>query len=170
MYVVGVIDMSRRDIEDKVFQDLEPLVERLGVELLDVELTSENRMTVLRATIYKQQGITLDDCAMVQNAISDRLDETDPVPGSYTLEVSSPGLERTLRRAKEFAIFKGMPVQVNLFAPLAGKRTYQGELVGLESDPQGKETVVISAPEGEMRFERASVSKISLVYKDRRGR
>ncbi|MGE5579189.1 MAG: ribosome maturation factor RimP [Bacillota bacterium] len=162
--------MSRRDIEDKVFVDLEPLVARLGVELLDVELTSENRMTVLRATIYKQEGITLDDCAMVQNAISDRLDETDPVPGSYTLEVSSPGLERTLRRQKEFVIFKGMPVQVNLFAPVSGKRTYQGDLVGLTSDPSGKETVVISAPEGDVQLERANVSKVSLVYREQRDR
>jgi len=162
--------VSRRDIEDKVFTDLEPLVAGLGVELLDVELTTENRMTVLRAIIYKPEGITLDDCAMVQHAISDRLDVTDPISGSYTLEVSSPGLERTLRRPKEFTIFKGMPVQVNLFAPVSGKRVYRGDLVGLESGPPGKETVVVSTPEGEVQLERSNISKVSLVYTEKRDR
>lgn len=156
--------MSRRDIEDRLFKDFEPLVERLGVDLLDVELTTENRASVLRATIRKADGITLDDCASVQSMLSDRLDETDPIPGSYTLEVSSPGLERSLRREKEFVIFKGMPCQVNLFAPLSGKRTFLGDLIGLGRDPSGTETVMLMTPEGQVDLERANVSKVSLVY------
>ena len=163
-----MIDVSRRDIEDKVFKDVEALVERLGVELLDIELTSENRISVLRATIYKADGISLDDCASVQKALSDRLDETDPVSGSYTLEVSSPGLERSLRREKEFRIFKGMPAQANLFAPVSGKRTLLGDLCGLYKDSSGNETVVLQTPEGEIHLERANVSKVSLVYKEDR--
>jgi len=165
LYVIGVIDVSRRDIEDKVFKDVEPLVEGLGVELLDVELTNENRNSVLRATIYKADGVTLDDCASVQNVLSDRLDETDPVSGSYTLEVSSPGLERSLRREKEFRIFKGTPAQANLFAPVLGKRTFLGDLAGLGKDASGNETVILQTPEGEVHLERANVSKVSLVYR-----
>ncbi len=148
MYVIGVIAVSRRDIEDKLFRDFEPLVEGLGVDLLDVEFTSENRSSVLRATIHKAEGVTLDDCASVQRVLSDRLDETDPIQGSYMLEVSSPGLERSLRRDKEFGIFKGRPCRVNLFAPVQGKRTWAGELVGLDKDPAGSETVVLSTPDG----------------------
>lgn len=168
MYVIGVIRVSRREIEDKVFADVEPLVESLGVVLLDVELTTENRLTVLRAIIYKPDGITLDDCAGVQQLLSDRLDETDPVNGSYTLEVSSPGLERRLRRDKEFKIFAGLPVQVNLFAPVLGKRTFQGNLVGLHKDAEGKESVVLATPEGEVSLERANASRVSLVYQEDR--
>jgi len=166
LYVVGVIRVSRRDIEDKVFKDFEPLVEGmgLGLQLLDVELTSENRASVLRATIYRDTGVSLDDCAAVQRVMSDRLDETDPVPGSYTLEVSSPGLERSLRRDKEFRIYKGMFCQVNLFAPVNGKRTYQGDLIGLARDPAGIEGVALSTPEGTVQFERGNVSKVRLVY------
>lgn len=168
LYVIGVIAVSRRDIEDRLFRDFEPLVEVLGVDLLDVELTSENRSSVLRATIYRAEGITLDDCASVQRALSDRLDETDPIQGSYTLEVSSPGLERSLRRDKEFGIFRGRPCRVNLFAPFRSKRTWTGDLVGLDKDPAGSETVVLSTPEGRIGFERANVSKVSLVYREDR--
>lgn len=169
----GVNNMGRRDIEEKLFRDLEPLVSGKGSELLDVELVSENRMSVLRVTIYKPEGITLDDCAGVQRVLSDRLDETDPVPGSYNLEVSSPGLERTLRRDKEFGIFRGKPCQVNLFAPFEGKRVFEGELVGLESGESGKGFVVLETPDGTVRLDRSIVSRVKLVYRtdrDPRGR
>jgi ribosome maturation factor RimP len=119
------------------------LVRSAGVELLDVEMLSENRMTVLRATIYRPEGITLDDCARTQHILSDRLDEIDPIQGSYSLEVSSPGIERVLRRPKEFAIYRGEPCQVNLFAPQDGKRVFEGRLVELAVEPDGSETVVI---------------------------
>ncbi|MGI6632563.1 MAG: ribosome maturation factor RimP [Bacillota bacterium] len=174
--------MGRREIEEKLFSDFEPLVKAAGVELLDVEMLSENKMTVLRATIYSPDGITLDDCAAVQRILSDRLDETDPIPGSYSLEVSSPGLERTLRRPKEFVIYKGELCQVNLFAPEDGKRTYRGRLVGLETSPDGAESVVIETvggPESNGRkersgvtakerrcFDRKNVSKVQLVFSE----
>lgn len=166
LYVIGVISVGRREIEDRLFQDFEPLVGSMGLELLDVELTSENRVSVLRATIYKAEGISLDDCAGVQNALSDRLDASDPISGSYTLEVSSPGLERSLRREKEFTIYKGMPCQVNLFAPFLGQRVFQGELVGLERDVDGKEGVALKTPEGQVFLERSNVSKVNLLYKE----
>jgi ribosome maturation factor RimP len=156
--------MGRRDLEDKLFVDFEPLIRDMGLALLDVELTSENKASVLRATIHKPEGVTLDDCASVQNALSDLLDATDPVAGSYTLEVSSPGLERTLRRDKEFATFKGKPCQANLFAPVDGKRVFLGDLVGLEKDLAGKELVALETPEGVVRLDRSNVSKVKLVY------
>ncbi len=135
--------MGRREIEESLFADFEPLVRSVGVELLDVELLSENKMTVLRATIYRPEGITLDDCARTQHILSDRLDEIDPIQGSYSLEVSSPGLERVLRRPKEFVIYKGEPCQVNLFSPQDGKRVFEGRLVELAIEPDGSERVVI---------------------------
>lgn len=164
--------MGRRDIEEKLLHDFEPLVRSAGVELLDVELMSENGATVLRATIYRPEGVSLDDCASVQHILSDRLDEIDPISGSYALEVSSPGLERALRRPKEFQVFKGELCQVSLFSPEGGKRTYQGRLVGLEDGPGGDERVVIDVQEGpreetkRMSFDRKNVSKVRLVYSE----
>lgn len=158
--------MGRREIEDRLFPDFARLVQSMGLELLDVEITSGNRASVLRATIYRPEGVTLDDCASVQNALSDRLDETDPIPGSYTLEVSSPGLERTLRRDKEFVIFKGMLCQANLFSPVNGKRVFQGQLIGLEKDGTGKESVALDTADGVVRLQRANVSKVMLMYRE----
>jgi len=126
-----------------LFADFEPLVRDAGVELLDVEMLSENRTTILRATIFRPEGITLDDCVKTQHILSDRLDETDPIQGSYSLEVSSPGIERVLRRPKEFDIFKGKPCRVSLFSPQDGKRVFEGRLVELAVGPDGSESVVI---------------------------
>jgi len=156
--------VGRREIEDKLFLDFEPIVVRLGPQLLDVELTAENKTSVLRVTIYRPDMVTLDDCAEVQKALSDRLDETDPISGSYTLELSSPGLERTLRREKEFEIYRGRPCQVNLFAPVGGKRVFQGALAGLERDGSGKESVAVDTDGGRVLLDRANVSKVKLVY------
>gem|GEM_PF-884280 len=138
-----MISLSRREIEDRLFADFEPLVRDAGVELLDVEMLSENRTTILRATIFRPEGITLDDCVKMQHILSDRLDETDPIQGSYSLEVSSPGIERVLRRPKEFDIFKGKPCRVSLFSPQDGKRVFEGRLVELAVGPEGSESVVI---------------------------
>jgi len=154
-----VISLARRDIEDRLFADFEPLVRDGGVELLDVEMLSENRNTVLRATIYKPEGITLDDCVRAQHILSDRLDETDPIQGSYSLEVSSPGIERVLRRPKEFAIFKGKPCQVSLFSPQNGKRVFEGRLVELETRPDGSEAVVIEVDDEASRSGKATGRK-----------
>lgn len=126
-----------------MFADFEPLVRDAGVELLDVEMLSENRTTILRATIFRPEGITLDDCVKMQHILSDRLDETDPIQDSYSLEVSSPGIERVLRRPKEFDIFKGKPCRVSLFSPQDGKRVFEGRLVELAVGPEGSESVVI---------------------------
>lgn len=162
--------MGRREIEDRLFPDFEALVGALGMglELLDVELASENKASVLRVTVYKRDGVTLDDCATVQQAVSDRLDEIDPIPGSYTLEVSSPGLDRTLRRDKEFTIYQGEFCQANLFAPVEGKRVYQGTLVGLVKDDSGADAVAIDTGEGRVLLARTNVSKVKLLFDERK--
>jgi ribosome maturation factor RimP len=93
---------------------------------------------LLRLYIDSPTGITLDDCERVSRATSAVLDEADPVPGHYTLEVSSPGVERTLRTAGQFARFVGEDVYVELTEPLDGRRRYQGPLLAA-----GGETVEV---------------------------
>ncbi len=158
--------MRYRKVEDNLFFDFEPLVKEMaqGLDLLDVEILTENKMRVIRAVIYKPDGITLDDCAAVQNLLGDRLDELDPFPDAYTLEVSSPGLERTLRRDKEFPLFSGLSCRVNLFAPVDGIRTFTGILEGLLTGPEGESQVALRTPEGLVTFPRENVSKVQLVY------
>jgi len=158
--------VKRREIENKLFEVFEPAVRDAGLELLDVEIIHQGKRTVLRVTIYRPEGVTLDDCVTIEKILSPQLDELDPIPGSYNLEVSSPGLERTLRRDKEFAIFKGRLCQVNLFAPVDGRRVYRGVLMGLkpEDDATGNEAVFLETDGGVVALRRKDVSKVQLLY------
>jgi ribosome maturation factor RimP len=105
-----------------------PVVEGLGYELWDLEYATGRGHGLLRVYIDAEPSITLEDCERVSRAVSEVLDEEDPVPGHYTLEVSSPGLERTLRTAGQFARFVGESVYVELAEPLEGRRRYKGRL------------------------------------------
>lgn len=158
--------MRQRGLDEGLFADFERLVESTGggLELLDVEILFENKRRILRITIYKKTGVTLDDCVLVQNALGRWLDEHDPIPESYNLEVSSPGLERTLKRDKEFVLFRGSLCRANLFAPVDGKRSFQGVLLGLEKGPGGEQEVMLDTGQGAMAFPRKNVSKVQLVY------
>ncbi len=126
--------MRRKEIEDKLYADFVPLVKAEGAELLDVDLTSENKVSYLRVAIFHPDGVSLDLCATVQRVLSDALDRDDPIAGSYTLEVSSPGLERTLRRPKEFEVFRGRQVAVTLFRAEKGKKVFEGKLSALRAE------------------------------------
>ena len=164
LYVGGVICMGRKNVLDNLFEVLEPTLKDMGYELLDVELTSELGRQILRVTIYKAEGITLDDCVAVDRALDPILEELDPIPGSYNLEVSSPGLERTLKRDKEYEVFSGRDCRVNVYAPVDGKRCFEGTLVGLDKSTD-EETVVIRDEHGDVAIPRRNVSKVQLVYK-----
>ncbi len=160
--------MRRKEIEDRLYRDFVPLVESEGAELLDVELTYENKVSYLRVAIYHPEGVSLDLCAAVQKALSDALDRDDPIAGSYTLEVSSPGLERTLKRPKEFEVFKGQPVRITLFKAEGGKKVFEGNLVGLSGGNDGSsEQVVIDDGQKTLTFDRKSVGSVRLVYQPR---
>ncbi len=111
---------------------LEPTVAALHFELVDVEFARAGRGGVLRVFIDRAAGeggsVTVDDCARVSDAVSAVLDRTDPIPGQYTLEVSSPGLDRVLRTPAHFERFVGERVFVELKLPLDGRRRFVGVL------------------------------------------
>ena len=101
-----------------------------GVELVDVEYKAEHGGPVLRVFIDKSGGITVDDCTRVSRAVADALDTEDPIPGSYRLEVSSPGVNKTLRSEKDFERFNGRPALLVLKRPLQGRATITGVIRG----------------------------------------
>ena len=123
--------MTKRRIEDIVTELVMPIIETLSFELVDVEFLKEGANWYLRVYIDKPGGITIDDCQAVSEKLSDLLDEADPIKQSYILEVSSPGLERPLKKDSDFVKFRGEDVEVKLFQPLNGKKIYEGELLGL---------------------------------------
>ena len=113
---------------------LEPTVEGLGYELIDIEVRLGGKGGLLRLFIDKPDGIDLDDCEQVSLAVSALLDVEDPVPGNYNLEVSSPGLDRKLTKIEHFQRFEGETVKVQMRFPIEGRRRFRGTLVTSDED------------------------------------
>lgn len=101
----------------------------MGCELVDVEFAGSGPRMTLRVYIDKPGGVTVDDCADVSRQLSAILDVEDPLPGSYLLEVSSPGLDRPLVTADDFRRYVGETVKVQLHQPLAGRKRFKGRLL-----------------------------------------
>lgn len=112
---------------------LEPVLRDLGYELVDVELHL-GRRRLLRLFIDKQPSVTLADCELVSAQIGAFLDVEDPLPGSYVLEVSSPGLDRRLRTAEHFRRFVNDEVRIELLRPREGRKRLKGRLTGVTGD------------------------------------
>jgi len=113
---------------------LEPVIERLGFELADLELKSGGRDGFLRIYIDGAEGVDIVDCETVSRQVSAILDVEDPLQGNYTLEVSSPGLDRTLTKPAHYQRFMGQDVRVKLRFPLAGRRNFHGALKSADEE------------------------------------
>ncbi len=119
---------------DELLKLLEPAVERLGYELADLEVRLGGKGGLIRVFIDKPEGIDLDDCEKVSLAVSALLDVEDPVPGNYSLEVSSPGLDRKLTKVEHFQRFAGETVKVQMRFPIEGRRRFRGTLVSTDDE------------------------------------
>ena len=119
---------------DALISLLEPTIERLGYELADLELKLGGPDGLVRIYIDKADGIDIEDCEVVSRQVSAILDVEDPLPGNYTLEVSSPGLDRTLTKPAHFERFMGEDVRVKLRFPLDGRRNFKGALKSVDED------------------------------------
>ncbi len=109
-----------------------PALEALGYELVGIEYLPQGRHALLRIYIDSERGITLEDCARASHQVSGVLDVEDPIQGSYSLEVSSPGLDRPLFRLEHFARFAGKPVRLRLRVPREGRRKFAGVIEGVQ--------------------------------------
>ncbi len=118
-------------VEDKVRALAQPVVDAKGLELVDVEFVKEGAHWYLRVFIDKPDGIDLDDCEAVSLELGPIIDEADPIPQEYLFEVSSPGLDRPLKKKEDYNRYQGRLVKVNTFAPVNGKKEWIGQLVGL---------------------------------------
>jgi ribosome maturation factor RimP len=107
---------------------LRPTVTALGLELWGIEHLVRGRSSLLRVYIDSENGITIDDCERVSRQISGILDVEDPLPGEYTLEVSSPGLDRPLFEFEQCLLFIGEVINLKLRTPLNGRRKFKGVL------------------------------------------
>ena len=148
-----------KNIAATVSELIAPVAEELGYYLWDVEFVKEGSRYILRVTIDSDEGINIDDCEKMHRAIDPVLDEADPIENAYYLKVSSPGIERELKNEQHIELCIGETVEVKLYAPLNGSKSYNGELCGCED---GK--VLVKNGEEIMRFERKEIAQIKTVY------
>lgn len=145
--------MDAKEIETLVT----PLVEQDGGELVDLQWRREGHQWVLRLFLDKPDGITLDDCAYFSDRVGALLDERDAITQSYVLEISSPGLDRVIKKDKDFERFAGKPVKVRIKIADNGQRRFAGVLKGLAA---GK--VAVQVGETLKEFDRRNVDEVRL--------
>ena len=147
-------------MEIKRLEDLlTSLLEQESAELVDLKFAKEGSRWVLRAFIDKEGGVTLDDCAYFSDRIGALIDESGLVEKSYVLEVASPGLDRVVKKEKDFKKFIGRAVKLRLKAPQNGRRKYEGRIKGYA---EGK--VLLDFEGGELVFEHARIDEVRLDY------
>ena len=146
-------------IEERVESLIGPRIESLGYRLYDVEFVKEGKDFYLRVYIDKDSGISLADCEAVSNGINEVLDEADYIKEQYFLEVSSPGVERVLKKDRHLKENIGNKVQVKLFKPLAGKKVFEGLLESFSD-----ENICIKVESQILEIERSNIGQIKTVF------
>ena len=152
-----LVDYKRLELE--VWRLTEALVLSCGAELIDVQFEREAGEWYLRLFIDREAPpVDHNLCEQVSNLVSAALDETDPIEQAYYLEISSPGLERPLRRAADFTRFAGQRIAVRLYAPRAGVKQFDGILLGLRDN-----ALLLQVKEQELAFPLEDVAQAHLV-------
>ena len=121
---------------DTILQHVESLPGDAETEVVDVETTGSSRGLIVRVFVDRSGGVSIDDCARISRALGDHFDATDLIPGRYVLEVSSPGIDRPLRRPQDFEKFSGEEAQVQTYEKIEGKHKHRGKLAGFDSQAQ----------------------------------
>lgn len=137
---------------------VEPVVESLGCQLWGLDYLVRGRSTTLRIYIDKDGGVLLEDCERVSRQLSSVFDVEDPIAGEYTLEVSSPGLDRPLFTAEQFALYPGEKVAVRLHVPIDGQRRFRGVITEVVGD-----LVRIAGDDREYELPVGSIDKANII-------
>ncbi len=148
-----------KNIEEKVEQLIEKTINELGYELYDVEYAKEGKDYFLRIFIDKNEGIDLNDCEKVNDAVNPILDAADYIKEQYFLEISSPGIERTLRKDKHLKQNIGEKVEIKLFKPI----NKQKNIIGILKDYNAEQIEIETSEEG-CKIDRKNISVIKTVY------
>jgi len=150
--------MSKRDdIEKKTEALLVPILNEFNFDLWDVEYVKEGAEYYLRAYIDKEGGITIDDCVDVSRKLSDKLDEDDYIDGEYILEVSSPGLGRTLKRERDFEKSIGREVDLKLYKAIDKEKEFTGTLKSYNKD-----NIEVTIDGADREFLRSDLASVKL--------
>lgn len=153
--------IAKAAMDRRISEIIIPVIEGMGFELVRVRLMSGKSTTLQIMAEKPEGGIEVDDCARISQAVSAILDVEDPILDEYTLEVSSPGIDRPLTRLKDFESFEGYEVKLETSEMIDGRRRFKGELAGVEGDE-----VLINVEEGTIGLKFDWLSDAKLVLTD----
>jgi ribosome maturation factor RimP len=147
---------------NEIARIIEPALEAMGYRLVRVALTGTSRPTLqVMAERRDEASMTVEDCALISRSVSALLDVADPIAGAYTLEVSSPGIDRPLVRPEDYDRFAGFEARIDLAAPIEGRKRFRGRLLG-----RTDEHVRLAGDAGEVRLPLAAIARAKLVLTD----
>ncbi|WP_054956112.1 ribosome maturation factor RimP [Paenibacillus dakarensis] len=153
--------MSTPKIKTTVEQMVQPYLDEHGFELVDVEYVKEGSNWFLRVFVDKEGGIDIDDCGLISEYLSQKLDENDPIPTAYFLEVSSPGAERPLKKKEDVAKAVGKDVFVTVYEAVDGMKEFEGRLESFENEElvikSGKKQHVIP-------YEKVASARLAIIF------
>lgn len=121
-------------IKDVITELIQPFLDAEGFELVDVEFVKEGSNKFLRVYVDKEGGIDIDDCGRISEVLSEKLDEKDPIPDAYFLEVSSPGAERPLKKLADYERALQKQVFVTTYEPVDGDKEFEGKLLSFDGE------------------------------------
>ena len=154
--------MAKDPVIGRIETLIAPQMASMGYDLVRVQLSGSKRRTLqIMAERRDGAGMTVDDCADISHAVSAVLDVEDPIAGAYTLEVSSPGIDRPLVRQDDFARFAGYEAKIELDGAIDGRRRFQGRLLGIDED-----RVRVALDDGEIDVPFARIHRAKLVLTD----
>jgi ribosome maturation factor RimP len=156
-------DRGMQTHTEQIRQLAEPLLTSEGMELILVECLKMKTHWLVRIYMDREGGVTVEDCAQISNQLGDLLDVHDTPPGPYTLEVSSPGLDRPIDRDQDFLKYRGSRIHLRLAEKIEGRRDFRGELAGYEDSDDGK-LLVVKVEGKTFRIPRKTVFKANLEY------
>jgi ribosome maturation factor RimP len=148
---------------ERIIALIEPAVESEGLELVELECLKMKTRWLVRIFIDREGGATLDDCTAVSHQVGDLLNVHDLPPGPYTLEVSTPGLDRPLTRDKDFEQYRGARVRIRTREPIEGSRNFLGTYVEYSTEG-GRRIVTVDVDGRSVRIDRENIQKANLEY------
>jgi ribosome maturation factor RimP len=143
----------------------QPIIQELELELVEIEFVKEGKNWFLRVYIDKENGVDIEDCGIVSERLSEKLDELDPITQNYFLEVSSPGAERPLKKAKDFEKAIGKNVFIKTYEPIDGEKGFEGKLLDYDGQTVKVEMKIKTRKKViEIPFEKVASARLAVIF------
>ncbi|MDQ1003726.1 ribosome maturation factor RimP [Neobacillus sp. NPDC093182] len=143
----------------------QPILQELELELVEIEFVKEGKNWFLRVYIDKENGVDIEDCGIVSERLSEKLDELDPITQNYFLEVSSPGAERPLKKAKDFEKAIGKNVFIKTYEPIDGEKGFEGKLLDYDGQTVKVEIKIKTRKKViEIPFEKVASARLAVIF------